>query len=58
MYIRYWPSSTNPHYSSNLLKINANAGYPDLVELNFGNKIGCETLSLSETAIIRMNNLG
>ncbi|HCX98859.1 MAG TPA: hypothetical protein DG754_01855 [Bacteroidales bacterium] len=26
----------NPHYSSNLLKMNANAGYPDLAEPNFG----------------------
>jgi len=26
----------NPHYPSNLLKMNANAGYPGLVEPNFG----------------------
>jgi len=26
----------NPHYLSNSLKINANAGYPDLVEPNSG----------------------
>jgi len=26
----------NPHYSPNLLKMNANAGYPDLDEPNFG----------------------
>jgi len=26
----------NPYYSSNLLKMNAYTGYPDLVETNFG----------------------
>jgi hypothetical protein len=26
----------NPHYSSDLVKMNANAGYPDIAEPNFG----------------------
>jgi len=26
----------NPHYSPNLVKMNSNAGYPSLVETNFG----------------------
>jgi hypothetical protein len=30
----------NPHYSSNLLKMNANAGYLDLVKPNFGQQNG------------------